>query len=214
MIRFLFAACFLIASRMAGANEIAAAATEVHPLLLGSQAPDVALKTLEGKDTSLWKQMDGKPAILIFYRGGWCPYCNTQLSELRLIVKDAEALGYQVIAISPDRPEELSRTLTRDKLDYTLLSDSKAEAIKAFGIAFHVDDETIKQYVNYGIDLEKSSGESHHALPVPSVFIIDQAHILQFSFTHPDYRVRVPGSVIMAAVKAIAEHKMMVKPAS
>jgi peroxiredoxin len=214
MIRFLFAACFLIAGQMAVATEIAASATAVHPLLLGTQAPDIPLKTLAGKDTSLWKQMDGKPAILIFYRGGWCPYCNTQLSELRLIVKDAEALGYQLIAISPDLPEELSRTMTRDKLDYTLLSDSKAEAIKAFGIAFKVDDKTIKKYLNYGIDLEKSSGESHHVLPVPSVFILDRAHVLQFSFTHPDYRVRVPGDVIMAAAKAIAEHKLMVKPAS
>jgi peroxiredoxin len=214
MIRLLLAACLLIGGPFALANEIAASATEVHPLLLGSRAPDTALKTLDGKDTSLWKQMNGKPAILVFYRGGWCPYCNTQLSELRNIVKDAGALGYQVIAISPDRPEELSRTMTRDKLDYTLLSDSKAEAIKAFGIAFRVDDETIKNYVNYGIDLEKSSGESHHALPVPSVFIVDSAHLLQFSFTHPDYRVRVPGSVIMAAARAIAEHRQIVKPAS
>ncbi|HET9033943.1 MAG TPA: peroxiredoxin-like family protein [Dokdonella sp.] len=156
--------------------------------------------------------MDGKPAILVFYRGGWCPYCNTQLSDLRLIIKDVEALGYHVIAISPDRPEELARTMTRDKLDYTLLSDSKAAALKAFGIAFRVDDETIRKYQGYGIDLEKASGESHHALPVSSVFIVDRAHKLQFSFTHPDYKVRVPGSVILAAAEAIAGHKQMVKP--
>jgi peroxiredoxin len=214
MIRFVFAACFLIVGQMAVANEIAASATEVHPLLLGTQAPDIALKTSEGKDTSLWKQMDGKPAILVFYRGGWCPYCNTQLSELRLIIKDAAALGYRVIAISPDLPDELSKTMTRDRLDYTLLSDSRAEAIAAFGIAFRVDDETIRKYADYGINLEKSSGESHHALPVPSVFIVDRAHVLQFSFTHPDYRVRVPGDVILAAAKAIAEQRQLVKPSS
>ena len=156
--------------------------------------------------------MDGKPAILVFYRGGWCPYCNTQLSDLRLIIKDVEALGYQVIAISPDRPEELSRTMSRDKLDYTLLSDSKADALRAFGIAFRVDEATIEKYHGYGIDLEKASGETHHALPVPSVFIVDRGHILQFSFTHPDYRVRVPGSVILAAAKAIARNEQMVKP--
>ena len=212
MIRTILVALLLFSSPLFAADEIAASATEVHPLLLGSQAPDSALKTLDGKDTSLWKQMDGKPAILVFYRGGWCPYCNTQLSDLRLIIKDVEALGYQVIAISPDRPEELAKTMSKDELDYTLLSDSKAAAIKAFGIAFRVDDATIKKYDGYGIDLEKASGETHHALPVPSVFIVDSSHILQFSFTHPDYRVRVPGSVILAAAKSIAKQEQIVKP--
>ena len=212
MIRIMLSALLLFSSPLFAANEIAASATEVHPLLLGSKAPDVALKSLDGKDTTLWNQMASKPAILVFYRGGWCPYCNTQLSDLRLIAKEVEALGYQIIAISPDRPEELAKTLTRDKLDYTLISDSKADALKAFGIAFHVDAETIKKYQGYGIDLEKSSGESHHVLPVPSVFIVDSDHVLQFSYTHPDYRVRVPGSVILAAAKAIAAHEQIVKP--
>ncbi len=212
MIRIFLSALLLLSSPLFAANEIAASAIEVHPLLLGSQAPDVALRSLDGKDTTLWKQMASKPAILVFYRGGWCPYCNTQLSDLRLIAREVEALGYQVIAISPDRPEELSKTLTRDKLDYTLMSDSRADVLKAFGIAFHVDDETIKKYQGYGIDLEKSSGESHHVLPVPSVFIVDTDHVLQFSFTHPDYRVRVPGSVILAAARAIAGHEQIVKP--
>lgn len=212
MIRCLLLALLILSPPLFAADEIAASATDVHPLLLGSQAPDIALKTLDGKDTSLWKQMGEKPAILVFYRGGWCPYCNTQLSDLRLILKDVEALGYQVIAISPDRPEELAKTMTKDKLDYTLLSDSKAAALKAFGIAFRVDDETIKKYEGYGIDLEKASGETHHALPVPSVFIVDRAHTLQFSFTHPDYKVRVPGTVILAAAKAISEHSQVVKP--
>ncbi len=196
----------------AHAGELAASAAEVRPLLLGSAMPDVALHAVDGKPVSLKRQVDGKPAILVFYRGGWCPYCNLQLSELRLITKDAEALGYQMIAISPDRPEELARTLTKDKLDYTLLSDAKADALRAFGIGFRVDDATIKQYLGYGIDLEKASGQSHHALPVPSVFIVDANGILQFSYTHPDYKVRVPGSVVMAAAKAIAERKQYLKP--
>jgi peroxiredoxin len=196
----------------AHAGELAASAAEVRPLLLGSAMPDVALQAVDGKPVSLKRQVDGKPAILVFYRGGWCPYCNLQLSELRLITKDAEALGYQMIAISPDRPEELARTLTKDKLDYTLLSDAKADALRAFGIGFRVDDATIREYLGYGIDLEKASGQSHHALPVPSVFIVDANGILQFSYTHPDYKVRVPGSVVMAAAKAIAERKQYLKP--
>ena len=212
MIRLILATVLLLGAPVLAAGELATSATSVRPLLLGNEAPDVALMTLEGKETSLWKQMDGKPAILVFYRGGWCPYCNIQLSDLRLILRDVEALGYKVIAISPDRPQELAKTLSKDKLEYTLLSDSKADALKAFGIGFVVDQATIAKYQVNGIDLEKSSGEQHHALPVPSVFIVDREHILQFSFTHPDFRVRVPGSVILAAAKAISERVQYVRP--
>ena len=204
----------MAASASAPAVELAASAEQVRPLLLGSKMPEVALRTTDGKQTSLRAQVDGKPAILVFYRGGWCPYCNLQLSDLRLIVKDVEALGYRLIAISPDRPEELSRTMSRDKLDYVLLSDSRAEALAAFGIGYRVDDATIEKYHGYGIDLEEASGESHHALPVPSVFIVDAQGILQFSYSNPDYKVRVPGSVVLAAAKAIAERKQYLKPES
>jgi peroxiredoxin len=161
---------------------------------------------------TLQQQIGGKPAILVFYRGGWCPYCNLQLSELRLIRQPAEALGYQIIAISPDLPAELAKTLGKDKLDYTLLSDSKADALRAFGIGYRLDDATFAKYKAAGIDLETASGQPHHALPVPSVFIIDRDGRVQFAYSHPDYRVRVPGDVVLAAAKAIAERRQYLEP--
>lgn len=213
MIRHALAVLMLTAaSGWAAATEIAAAATEIRPILLGSRVPDVALRTVEGQPTSLSKQVGGSPAILVFYRGGWCPYCNLQLSELRLIEDQAKALGYQMIAISPDRPEELSKSLDKNDLSYTLLSDSKADALRAFGIGFRVDDATVAKYKVYGIDLEAASGASHRALPVPSVFIVDGEGTLQFGYTHPDYTVRIPGDVILAAAKAIAERRDHLKP--
>ena len=174
--------------------------------------PDVDLKTLDGKPTTLKAQVAGKPTVLVFYRGGWCPFCNLQLSELRLIRKDLDGLGFQMIAISPDLPAELNKTVEKDQLDYTLLSDAKADALRAFGIGYRLDDETYAKYQEYGIDLEKSSGEDHHALPVPSVFIVDADGVLQFSYSHPDYKIRVPGSVILAAAKAIAERSDHLHP--
>ncbi len=214
MKHFLFIASAVLfgSATLAAAPHIAESAESVRPLLLGSKAPAVTLHRLDGSATTLGAELAGKPAVLVFYRGGWCPYCNLQLSELRKIRGDVEALGYRIIAISPDRPEELTATLEKSSLDYTLLSDSKAEAIGAFGIAFRVDDATIGKYKGFGIDLEQASGETHHALPVPSVFIVDADGTLQFSFVHPDYRVRVPGDVVVAAAKAIAEHRQQLKP--
>ncbi len=183
--------------------EIAAEATGVRPILPGTAAPDVALRDHQGTPMSMHKALDGKPTLLVFYRGGWCPYCIMQLSTLHKLVPDLESHGFQLIAVSPDRPEELTRTLDKTELDYLLLSDSKAELMQAFGIAFKVDDETIEKYKGYNIDLEKASGQSHHALPVPSVFVIDAAGVVQFGYSNPDYRTRVPERIVRAAVEAV-----------
>lgn len=218
MLKYFFSAVLLLAGGSCDAHQntamhgIVPSADQIHPLLLGSAMPDAAMQTIDGKPTRLKDQVNSKPTVLVFYRGGWCPYCNTQLSELRKIRKPLEDMGYQMIAISPDLPVELNKTLDKDQLDYTLLSDSKAEALTAFGIGFRVDDATIKEYKSYGIDLEKASGENHHALPVPSVFIVDGMGVLQFSYSHPDYKVRVPGKVVLAAAQAIADREQYVKP--
>lgn len=183
----------------------------ITPLLLGNPLPDVDLRTLEGAPITLKEAVGGKPAALVFYRGGWCPYCNLQLSGLRLIHKDLDALGFQLIAISPDTPTELKNTLKKDALDYRLLSDSSAAAMRAFGIGYEVDAETLKKLSGYGIDLEKASGERHHVLPVPSVYLVDAEGLLQFSYTHPDYKVRLPEEVVLAAARAIDSQKHRIK---
>jgi peroxiredoxin len=183
----------------------------VTPLLLGNPLPDVELRTLEDAPITLKEAVGGKAAVLVFYRGGWCPFCMTQLSGLRLIQKDLEALDYQLIAISPDQPIFLKRTLGRESIGYRLLSDRNATAMRAFGIGYEADAELLKTLAGYNIDLEQYSGEKHHVLPVPSVYLVDEAGILQFSYVHPDYRVRVPQEVILAAAKAIKAQRHFVK---
>jgi peroxiredoxin len=205
------------ASQATPATEVAAwpaSSAQVRPLLLGSALPAANLRTLDAQPVTLKDALNGKPAVLVFYRGGWCPYCNTQLSGLRLIRKDLDALGYGLIAISPDKPEELKKTLDGQALDFQLLSDSQAEAMRGFGIGYRVDAEMLAKLGQYGIDLEKASGETHHVLPVPAVFVVDADGTLQFSFVHPDYKVRVPQDVVLAAAKAIHEQRQNVQPKS
>ncbi len=184
----------------------------VTPLMLGNTLPDVMLRTLENMPISLKAAVGGKPAVLVFYRGGWCPFCMTQLSGLRLIQKDLQALDYQLIAISPDQPALLKRTLGRESIGYRLLSDRDAAAMRAFGIGYQADAAMLKTLAGYNIDLETYSGQTHHVLPVPSVYMVDAAGILQFSYVHPDYRVRVPHEVILAAAKAIKANRHIVTP--
>lgn len=212
MTRLLLASFLMLTSTLSVADELPNAPDKVQPILLSLKMPNANVVSLQGKPTSLSAVAAGKPMILVFYRGGWCPYCNVQLSDLRLIQKQTDALGYQMVGVSPDTPQELNRTLDKQKLEYTLISDSKTNVMRAFGIAYRLDDKTVEKYKEYDIDLERSSGEKHHALPVPSVFIIDAQGIVQFSYVNPDYKARVPSSVVLAAAQAIAKQQQYVKP--
>jgi peroxiredoxin len=182
--------------------EVPTSADDVKPILIGQEVPAITLTTPEGRSVSLNTLLKEKPTLLVFYRGGWCPYCNLHLAELRKIEQPLKDMGFQIIAVSPDKPEELTKTGEKHALGYTLLSDSKAEGIKKMGLAFEVDLATRSKYKAYDIDLERSSGEDHHLLPVPAALLVDTNQIVTFSFISPNYKVRVDNDVIMAAAKA------------
>jgi len=171
---------------------------------VGERAPDAALRRPDGQTVRLGSLLATKPSILIFYRGGWCPYCNTHLGQIAEAEAELVKRGYQVLAISPDRPESLRATLDKGDYKYQLLSDSDMTLTKAFGLAFQVDDPTVEQYHGFGIDLDAASGRSHHLLPVPAVYIVDRQGVIRFAHWDPDYKKRLgPQELLSAASGAI-----------
>lgn len=189
-------------------SSIPASAEDAQPLAVGdSVLTTLVLDTADGGSFNLNQAIEEKPSILIFYRGGWCPYCNLQLGQIQTIEGELRALGYQIIAISPDKPENLAASLDKNHLAYTLLSDHSMDAARAFGIAFRVDEATLEKYTQYGIDLEEASGEKHHLLPVPSVFVVDRSGIIQFSYSNPDYKVRIDPGDLVDAARAVLDAK-------
>lgn len=182
-------------------NLIANNARDVCPIKIGEEIPNAIVRNLENEEVSIKEIISGKKSIIIFYRGGWCPYCNLHLSELQSIEQDLLKLGYKLIAISMDKPENLKPTINKHSLKYELYSDSKGNACKAFGIAFTVDNEYVNKLKSYNMDLEGSSGEKHHILPVPSVFLIDETGRIKFEYINPDYKVRLSGKLLLEAAK-------------
>jgi len=177
-------------------------AEKVCPIKVGQSLPDVNVQDVNGKAINLKDLVSKKPTVMIFYRGSWCPYCNVHLGELKKMETELEALGYQIIAMSPDLPKNLKESQDKHEMKYLLVSDSKAEASKALGLAFKVDADTYKKYLGYGINLEKASGEKHHILPVPAALVLDQEGLVHFSFASPNYKVRIDNDVLLSAAKA------------
>ncbi|MTI89510.1 MAG: AhpC/TSA family protein [Balneolaceae bacterium] len=185
------------------AQRVAPSADKVHPLLISSTIPDVSVKTIDGENVKLRELTSKKPTILIFYRGGWCPYCNQHLAELQQVEDKLYDMGYQVLALSPDRPTKLKESMNKHELDYTLLSDSPMNATKAFGLAFEMEESLVKTYKeDYNIDIEGDSGYGHHLLPAPAVYIIDTDGTVQFNYVNPNYRERIRGNILLAAAEA------------
>lgn len=181
-------------------------AEDVRPVLVGQPLPTIVLRTPNAVSFDLNAAIAEKPAALIFYRGGWCPYCNAHLSELQSIESQIVEAGFQIVAISPDRPEKLRISAEEHGLKYRLLSDSKMTAAAALGIAFRVDDATVEKYrTEYGIDLEGDSGQTHHLLPVPSVFLVDTEGVIRFSHVNPDYKTRIETDVLLEAAKTVTD---------
>ncbi len=182
----------------------AKSAGEVQPLLIGSPAPNEVVHDSHGKTVDFKDVLDGKPTVVIFYRGSWCPYCSRHLAELQDIETKLVKMGMQIVAISPDSHQRLTASEGTEKLNYTLYSDASLRLARSFGIAFQLDQATIERYKTYKISLPKISGHDHNGLPVPSVFIVDAKGKIHFSYVNPDYSVRLGGDVVVAAAATVA----------
>ncbi len=203
LVIMLFAACH---QAYADQTTLAENEMEVRPLLNGMQVPDVKVKDAQGAPFSLRALLMQKPTVVLFYRGGWCPYCNRQLAELKDIEAELVNLGYQILAISPQSPAQLQEQKFDANQAVTLLTDESLQAIKGFGVGFIVDPATVKKYKEYGISLTQNESDEA-VLPAPSVFFVDKKGTVQLSYVNPDYKVRPSAKLVLAMATALAEQK-------
>jgi peroxiredoxin len=125
------------------------------------------------------------------------------LGQLREIESQLIAIGIQLIGIAPDHPEKLRESIEKHKLGFRLLSDAQMVAAQAFGVAYGLDERTLQQLKQYGIDVEEASGEKHHQLPVPAVFLVGTDGLIRFQYVNPDYKVRLEPELLLSAAEII-----------
>lgn len=170
---------------------------DISPLLIGETMPDHELFTSEGKKVSFHSLLKDKMSVLIFYRGGWCPYCNQHLAELGQRESEILSLGYQILAVSPDGIKEASKTSAKDEIKYQLLSDADGSFAGAAGIAFKAPDRYEDRLFRV------SDGQNTGHLPVPSVFVLNGEGEILFEYINPDYKQRMSGEMLIAVLKVL-----------
>jgi peroxiredoxin len=188
---------------------IANSAEETKPMMAGEMAPDFTVYNVDGSAYHFDADKLERTTVLITFRGGWCPYCNTQLQELRNVLPDIKQSGVDVLFLSGDRPEILYSNLKQETqesiamLDYTILSDAKLEASMALGLAFKMPDNTLDRFRKRSRDIDDSSIALHNALPIPAVYVITTDGNIAFAYTNPDFKVRLPAAKVKAAVDRV-----------
>ena len=98
----------------------------------GDPAPDFTLPDDTGTDVSL-AELRGRKVIVYFYPAAMTPGCTKQACDFTDSLESLRAEGYEVLGISPDKPEKLAKFRDRDQLAITLLSDPEKQVLQAYG---------------------------------------------------------------------------------
>ncbi|MPW28010.1 redoxin domain-containing protein [Agarivorans sp. B2Z047] len=169
----------------------------------GQQLPAFTLPNHNGDSVSLAELLKQGPAIVTFYRGGWCPYCNLELRAYQQILPQIKALGASLVAITPELPDASLSTAEKNELEFQVLSDENAEYAKSLGIVFALPEELRPIYSSFGIEVEQHNGAGQFNLPLAVTYVIAQDGSIASAFVDPDYTKRQEPSDLLPVLESL-----------
>ncbi|MEJ1979061.1 MAG: peroxiredoxin-like family protein [Acetobacteraceae bacterium] len=172
----------------------------------GDLAPDFALPDASGMPVALSDRLRAGPVVLIFYRGGWCPYCNLQLRAYQHALDEITALGGQLLAVSPQLPDGSLSTAEMNKLSFGVLSDVSNRVAKTFGLVYALPDELRAALRSNGKALPGINGDDSWELPLPATYVIAPDRSIVLAAVELDYRERQAPEGVVAALRSLASH--------
>src|SRR5260370_24173323 len=179
---------------------------------VGQKVPDGRVLDLGGKPVTLSSLYAKGPILLVFYRGGWCPYCNFQIRELTTAFPEYQKRGVTPVAVSVEKPDEEAKTKATDSVSFPVLSDSDLALIEPFHVVHKVEGKELEMMGKYGVNLESASGRTHHVIAIPSLFLIDRNGVVRWAHSDPTYTVRPTTAQILAAIVAAQRVGLAVHP--
>jgi len=169
-------------------------------LFINSKAPDFKATDQNGNEVRLKDLLKKGKVVLLFYRGNWCPHCNRYLKRLEDSLSLIREKGATIIAITPELPEGVAKTVEKTKAEFSILHDEGLKIMKAYEVEYKVPENTITRYRNTGIKLEEINGAKNgHYLPIPATYIIDEEGNITYRYFQSDYKKR-------PSVKELLDH--------
>jgi peroxiredoxin len=173
-------------------------------LKTGDRAPAVVLGNARGDTVDVGALLKNGPVIVSFYRGGWCPYCNFELRAFQQILRQIEAAGATLVAISPEKPDDTLSTAEKNALSFEVLSDVGQKVGRAFGLVYDFSDELKSAYKEFGIDIPGKNGAEDWALPISATYVVDRDGTIIYAYTDADYRDRAEPADVLEVLKKTA----------
>jgi peroxiredoxin len=169
----------------------------------GTAMPDGDLLDVSGSPTSLASLRNGRPAVVVFYRGAWCPYCNIALRAYQAELVPALAdRGVGLIAVSPQKPDGSLSSAESNELTFAVASDPGNQLACALGIMIEPSADSIAAQLKLGLDLTEVNADGGKTLPMPTVVVLDADGIIRWIDVHPNYTTRSEVPEILDAVDA------------
>ena len=168
---------------------------------VGDQLVDATLLTADGEEASLAEVVGEAPAVLVFYRGAWCPYCNLTLKTYQeQLLPTLRERGVGLVAISPQTPEGSELATTTGSLDFPVLADPGNVLSRALGIVTEPSAEARAAHAELGFDVADSNADATGDIPFPTVLVVDGDGRVVFADVHVDYPPRPEVAEVVAAL--------------
>lgn len=185
--------------------QLNSAGIPANAVSVGTVAPDALLLDASGSPRSLYQAVGDAAAVLVFYRGAWCPYCNIALKHYQqALLPELRARGIELVAISPQTPEGSTAIIGNGELEFTVLSDPSNHLARELGILTEPSAEARAAHTDLGFDVADSNADRTGDIPFPTVLVIDTDRIVRFADIHVDYTTRTEVPTIIAAADALA----------
>jgi peroxiredoxin len=184
---------------------LAAAGVPAGVLQPGSPFPHAELLDAFGAPSSVELIAAGRPVVVVFYRGSWCPYCNLALSSYRSALSGPlTERGIALLAVSPQRPDGSLSMAQKLELDFAVLSDPGNALGAGLGILTRPSDDARADQLSHGLDLTERNADGTTTLPMPTVALVDGGGTLRWIDVHPDYTTRTEPAAVLAAIDALS----------
>jgi alkyl hydroperoxide reductase subunit AhpC len=164
---------------------------------VGDLVSDFEFQDIRGERVQLSELLKSCPVVLSFYRGGWCPYCNLELRTYEAILPQVKSLHANIIALSPEKYENMQATSLKNKLSFPTGTDEGLRVAKSLGLVFELSAELKELYSKFGHALSDTNSEGLWELPIPAVFVIQPDQRISFVYANLDYRERLEPSEVL-----------------
>ena len=183
-----------------GVEDVANSGITASARQTGDNYLDFSLHNATGKSVQLSEVLAEGPVVLTWYRGGWCPYCNLQLRALQQVLPEINAQGAQLIALTPELPDNSMNTQEKNSLSFEVLTDTDNKVAREYGLVFKLTPE-VSIYYKDAFDLEVYNGNTSDELPLAATYVIDKVGVIRYAFLSADYRERAEPSDLVETLK-------------